>query len=137
MARLGHHDHTTDSMNIDVTVSCPDCAKERGTSPFVMQSTGIHLTLFDTGVGAFYTFFCPHCYTEVSKPADDSLVGLMLGYVPSTLVHVPDEMGDENRAGPPISSDDVMDFIIELYGSELRATDQIYREAAEKVRENN
>lgn len=123
-------------MIVSVTVSCPDCATLRGIHHFELQSSAIHMTLFDTGEGNYYTFFCPTCYAEVNKPADETIQGLLLGYVNSTLVHVPEELLDGDRTGPVLTTEDLMDFMIDLHGQDWRVPDHIYFDAAKKVREN-
>lgn len=122
-------------MIVNVTVSCPDCRLLRGIDSFDIRSTGLFLTLYDFRPEAnFYTFFCPHCYAEVNKPADETIVSLLLGYVQTKLIHVPLELVEDDRSGPPLTPDDLIDLIMALYQGELRVPDAVYEDAARKAK---
>lgn len=80
-----------------------------------LRPTAFHLTVFDHGDGAFFTFFCPGCTEEIRHDAClDTALALMAAGVATTEVHVPDEVLDPARSGPAISPDDVMEFVLAL-----------------------
>jgi len=80
----------------------------------MLRASAFHVTVFDSGVGDYYSFFCPHCTEESRHPMDEALVLTFtrLG-VRLTVEHVPLEVL-EPKGGPPISSDDIMDFVLEM-----------------------
>jgi len=95
------------------TATCPTCG------PRELRASALHLTVFDHGRNAFYAFFCPGCTDEVRHSADiDTLVLLSQAGVGCTEIHVPDEVLDPARTGPPISPDDVMEFAVALRGTD-------------------
>lgn len=91
-----------------IRVNCEICSKESELAP-----KGLHLYIYSSGV-QFYSFFCPSCKSECRKDASDAVVSLLTqGGVDMSCVNVPEEFL-EKKAGPPISNDDVMDFVKEL-----------------------
>lgn len=93
-----------------ITADCPSCG------PQCLRVSAYHLTIFDTGENCYYSFFCPGCTEEIRGDADLDLVVILLeAGVTATEVLVPDEVLDPVRhGGPPISPDDVMDFVVGL-----------------------
>jgi len=97
------------AQTVTFTVTCPTCGDQD------LRASALHLTVFDHGRNSFYSFFCPGCTEEVRHRADiDVLIVLCQAEVACTEIHVPDECLDPARSGPPISSDDVMDFVVAL-----------------------
>lgn len=91
-----------------VKVNCEICSGESELAP-----TGLHLYIYSSGV-QYYSFFCPKCKNECRKDASDAVVSLLTaGGVEMTCINVPEEFL-EKKAGPPITNDDVMDFVKEL-----------------------
>jgi predicted RNA-binding Zn-ribbon protein involved in translation (DUF1610 family) len=62
-----------------------------------------------------YAFTCPSCFESVIKPAADPRVVTLLQSVGVQTVgwEVPAEF-DEQRAGPPLNSDDLIDLMLAL-----------------------
>jgi len=70
----------------------------------------IELRVCTHASASYYRFECPLCRTEVQKPADDRVVQLLIsGGVTATVWELPDEVQEE-RAGPPLTMDDLLDF---------------------------
>ena len=63
---------------------------------------------------SFYAFDCPTCKDEVRKPAGEDVVALLVsGGVPVERWVIPSEALEE-RTGPAICWDDVLDFALVL-----------------------
>ena len=62
-----------------------------------------------------YAFTCPSCSSSIIKPADDQRIISLLRSVgvPSVGWQIPAE-ADEPRDGPPLSNDDLLDFMLDL-----------------------
>jgi hypothetical protein len=91
-----------------IRVKCGFCKAESELRP-----SGIHLWAYDHGQQT-YSFFCPKCTEENVKDAPDQVLNLLLaGGVAMSIIHVPLEFL-EPKEGPPISCDDVMDFVVAL-----------------------
>lgn len=92
-----------------IIADCDQCGTQE------LRTSAFHLTIFDTGENCYYAFFCPGCTEEVRSPADlETVLALLNVGVSATEVAVPDEVLDPARSGPPITCDDVMDFVIGL-----------------------
>jgi predicted RNA-binding Zn-ribbon protein involved in translation (DUF1610 family) len=66
--------------------------------------------------GPTYSFTCPECGEVVTKPATDEVQYLLktaIG-VRWNVIHVPAELTEPRGDGPPLTADDVDDFIISL-----------------------
>lgn len=86
--------------------------------PQDLRPTALHLTVFSHGEGHHYAFFCPGCTEEVVHPADLDVCLLLRGAgVAASEVIVPLEVLEHPPASiPPISPDDVMEFVVRLRG---------------------
>jgi hypothetical protein len=63
---------------------------------------------------SYYAFFCPTCMDEVSKPADDHVIALLMsGGVDPTVWEVPEE-ALEPKPGPVLTYDDLLDLALAL-----------------------
>lgn len=98
----------------NIQATCPTCGLVH------LRETGVLLTLYDTGQGNYYTFFCPTCRTEIAKEAPVEVARLLMrAQVRVNTVIVPGEIKDGDRTGPALSYDDLLDFILELYDGEV------------------
>lgn len=97
-------------MSTEIKATCPTDGEVK------LRETGVLLTLMDWGNGSTYTFFCPECKEEVVKPAPPDVIALLENVVHVKHVHVPLEIVEDDRTGPPLTTDDLMEFVIELYG---------------------
>lgn len=92
-----------------ITASCSECAAES-----TLRPSAFRMTIFDSGRGSYYSFFCPSCTEESRRELDPALEVILCRFgVRLTLVHVPLEVL-EPKGGPPISPEDVMDFVLDL-----------------------
>lgn len=58
----------------------------------------------------FYSFLCPLCTEVVTKPADQRVIGLLIGGgVPLRTYQAPLEFLEEHT-GPPLTHDDLLDL---------------------------
>lgn len=98
-----------------IKASCPMCGEVDLTSPDVTLMVCNHKPL------SYYCFRCPKCSHEVRKPADDHIVSLLLsGGVQAKVWEVPAEVLEE-KPGPPLNYDDLLDFCLAL--DELQVPD--------------
>jgi hypothetical protein len=74
---------------------------------------------------SFYAFSCPGCGDEVSKPADEEIVTLLVsGGVRLEHWQIPAEAMEEH-AGPAVTYDEVLDFALWIQGRELVVDDVV------------
>lgn len=87
-----------------IRATCPTCGEVE------LTPDDIELRVCSFAPASTYAFDCPVCHIGVQKPADDRVVQLLIsGGVSVMAWSLPDEATEE-RAGPPISIDDVLDF---------------------------
>ena len=88
--------------------SCPSCGE------VVLTPADVSLMVCSHAPLSYYAFQCLGCNTEVRKPADDHVVSLLVrGGVPAEVWDIPAE-ALEIKAGPPLSYDDLLDFVLQL-----------------------
>lgn len=105
-------------MSTEIKATCPTDGEVQ------LRETGVLLTIMDWGTGSTYTFFCPTCKEQVVKPADETIIHLLENVVHVKRVHVPLEIQEGDRTGPALTTDDLMEFVVELYGdTELAVPD--------------
>ena len=98
-----------------IKASCPNCGEVELTPSDVSLMVCTHAAL------SYYAFDCPHCTDEVRKPADDHVVSLLVsGGVPAQVWELPAEALEE-RTGPQLSYDDLLDFALQLGTTDLLA----------------
>ena len=91
-----------------IKASCPTCGEVELTSADITLMVCSHAPL------SYYAFFCPTCMDEVRKPADDHVISLLMsGGVEATVWEVPEE-ALEPHAGPALTYDDLLDFVLHL-----------------------
>jgi len=92
-----------------IWVTCPACGDQR------LRPSALHITVYSHGRNV-YRFFCHQCADEVVKPVPQETCELLLeAGVEYNEVHVPAEVLEHPPAHvPPISPDDVLEFILEL-----------------------
>lgn len=93
-----------------IKATCPTCGdvdlRPRDVKVIVAQAAG----------WAQYQFHCPACQERITKVADDEVVGLLRNAgVRVEKLHIPAE-ALELRIGPPITSDELIDFCVRLNG---------------------
>jgi len=83
-----------------------------------LRPSAFHLTIFSTGEGNYYTFFCPSCTEENRWPAQDAVCNILMKVgVATSEVEVPLEILEHPpEDAPAISVDDVMEFVVALRG---------------------
>lgn len=93
-------------MNIRAT--CPNCGD------VVLPREAMQVRICAEDRSGAYNFVCPQCRMAVSKNAEDRIVQLLVaGGVKLDIWHLPAEIFEE-RMGPPITHDDLLDFHIQL-----------------------
>lgn len=101
---------------LGLKTECPTCGVQ------TLRPAAFHLTIMSAGAGHFYTFFCPCCTEEIRTPCTERIVCIMLDVgVANHEVKVPAEIAEHPPLdAPPISPDDVMDFVSALrsYGGD-------------------
>ncbi len=96
-----------------IKASCPSCGEVELTPADVTLMVCSHAPL------SYYAFECPDCLVEVRKPADDHVVSLLVsGGVPAQVWDLPAEALEE-RTGPRLSYDDLLDFALHLGTSDF------------------
>ena len=87
-----------------IRATCPGCGEVE------LTPEDIELRVCTQPSSSYYQFVCPLCDDTVRKPADDRVVQLLIsGGVAATVWQLPDEVR-EMRAGPPLTTDDLLDF---------------------------
>ncbi|MEP6463189.1 MAG: hypothetical protein ABJC62_07190 [Frankiaceae bacterium] len=91
-----------------IKASCPMCGEVELTSRDISLMVCNHAPL------SYYRFDCPTCRDEVQKPADDHIISLLMsGGVRAHVWEIPAE-ALETHDGPPLSYDDLLDFVLQL-----------------------
>lgn len=91
-----------------IKASCPTCGEVELTSKDIALRVCSHAPL------SYYAFDCPKCRDEVRKPADDHIISLLMsGGVRAQVWEVPPE-ALEPKAGPNLTYDDLLDFVLHL-----------------------
>jgi len=91
-----------------IKASCPCCGEVE------MTSADVRLMVCNEPTLSYYAFDCPDCQDEVRKPADEHIVALLIsGGVPPTVFEVPEEVL-EDKSGPALTYDDLLDFVLHL-----------------------
>ena len=87
-----------------IRATCPTCGEVE------LTPDDIELRVCTHAPASYYQFDCPLCTEAIQKPADDRVVQLLIsGGVSATVWELPDEVR-EDRNGPPLSMDDLLDF---------------------------
>lgn len=98
-----------------IKASCPSCGDVDLTPPQV------RLVVCSVPDWSYYSFRCTTCCDEVRKPANAEVVRLLkVGGVVAEPWTIPAEALEE-RSGPTIGYDDVLDFALWLDGADLIA----------------
>ena len=98
-----------------IKASCPLCGEVE------LTPADVSLMVCSSAPLSYYAFTCTTCLEEVRKPADDHVVSLLVsGGVPAQVWDVPAE-ALELRAGPRLSYDDLLDFVLHLGTTDLLA----------------
>lgn len=91
-----------------IRATCPTCGEVE------LTPDDIELRVCTHAPASYYQFECPLCSEEIQKPADDRVVQLLIsGGVPATVWELPQEVR-ESHDGPPLTTDDLLDFHILL-----------------------
>lgn len=91
-----------------IRATCPQCGEVE------LTPDDIQLRVCTHAPASYYVFDCPLCTHEVRKTADDRVVQLLIsGGVSATVWELPEELQEE-RAGPPFTFDDLLDFHVLL-----------------------
>lgn len=91
-----------------IEASCPEC----GTVD--CRAADFDLAVCGDTRASFYAFACPKCGDRVQKHADDRVVEVLIAEgVNPTFWELPAEMTEEH-SGPPLTTDDLLDFLILL-----------------------
>lgn len=87
-----------------IRATCPTCGEVE------LTPDDIQLRVCTHAPASYYQFNCPLCHIEVQKPADDRVVQLLIsGGVAASVWELPEEF-TEDRGGPPLTMDDLLDF---------------------------
>ncbi len=98
-----------------IKASCPGCGEVE------LTSDDVTLMVCNKAPLSYYTFVCPDCIDEVRKPADEEVVALLVsGGVLAERWTIAAEALEE-RVGPVINHDDVLDFALALASVDLVA----------------
>lgn len=98
-----------------IKASCPVCGEVE------LTPDDVRLMVCNLAQLSYYAFDCPACRDEVRKPADEHVVALLVsGGVQRTLWELPSEALEE-RVGPVLTYDDLLDFALALGQSDMVA----------------
>jgi hypothetical protein len=91
-----------------IRASCPTCGDVE------LTTRDVTVQVCSTNNQGSYSFRCQDCRMAVSKPAEARIVDLLVSSgVRLSVWHMPAEL-DEQRSGPPIDYDDILEFHFEL-----------------------
>lgn len=105
-------------MNIDATVatSCPTCGE------IELQAEQLWLVLEEPTGHAHLDFRCPRCAEAISYQVEGETLEVLLELVPVEEVRLPAEIF-ERPAGPPLTTDDLIDLMLDLEAVPEQAAD--------------
>ncbi len=100
-----------------IKATCPDCGEVE------LTADDVTLSVCPNAPMANYSFTCPSCARLVRKDADDHIVSLLMsGGVDPVVWDIATEYLERVTAGPPLSYDDLLDFVLWLgVGDDLAA----------------
>ncbi len=91
-----------------IKATCPVCGEVN------LTADEVRLMVCSVDEHSYYAFDCGTCVDEVRKPADHTIVSLLIsGGVTPIAWEIPAEVL-EPKSGPAISYDDVLDFALRL-----------------------
>jgi hypothetical protein len=94
-----------------IKATCPSCGDVE------LSRDQVRLVVHPLADRSFYGFTCTRCGEPVRKPAGDEVVRLLtMGGVVAERIVVPAE-ALEQRTGPALTPDDVLDFAVWLAGA--------------------
>lgn len=106
-----------------IKASCPSCGEVE------LTPSDVSLMVCSHAPRSYYAFQCSQCHTEVRKPADDHVVSLLVSAgIAAEVWDLPAE-ALETKVGPPLSYDELLDFALQLTGTDLIAS-LVFRAAA-------
>ena len=98
-----------------IKASCPVCGDVE------LKPSQLRLVVCNRSEWSYYAFTCTTCADEVRKPADEEVVALLVsGGVLAERWTIPAEALEE-RVGPVINYDDVLDFALAMDSVDLVA----------------
>ena len=98
-----------------IKATCPTCGEVE------LTPADVSLMVCTRAALSYYAFHCPTCAQEVRKPADDHVVSLLVsGGISPTVWDLPAEALEE-RDGPRLTYDDLLDFALHLGRTDLLA----------------
>lgn len=93
-------------MTTRIRAACPTCGC------VTLAPADVQLVVSNDPTLSHYSFTCPQCSQPHVKPAGDHVIALLVsGGVEALLLDVPDE-AMERHAGPVLSWDDLLDFML-------------------------
>jgi hypothetical protein len=102
-------------MTTQIKATCPDCGEVN------LTPEDVELMVCTVQTLSYYAFDCGGCVRQVRKPADDRIVSLLKsGGVRVQRWRVPAEALEE-KSGPALGYDDVLDFALALGGTDFLA----------------
>lgn len=100
-----------------IKASCPVCGDVD------LTPAQVRLVVCSRLEWSYYAFACTGCQDDIRKPADEEIISLLItGGVVAEAWEIPDE-ALEVHAGPAISYDDVLDFVLALEGLDSHVGD--------------
>lgn len=91
-----------------IKASCPCCGDVD------LTPAQVRLVICNRMEWSYYAFVCTQCTDEIRKPADEEIISLLItGGVDAFMWEIPAE-AFEPHAGPVITYDDVLDFVLAL-----------------------
>jgi predicted RNA-binding Zn-ribbon protein involved in translation (DUF1610 family) len=98
-----------------IKASCPTCGDVD------LRPRQVRLVVCSVPERSSYAFSCPRCSAEVRRPADGEVVRLLrAGGVVAERWDIPAEALEE-RTGPALGYDDLLDFVLWLERADLPA----------------
>jgi hypothetical protein len=102
-------------MTTQIKATCPECGEVS------LTPDDVQLMVCSVQTLSYYAFDCGGCVRQVRKPADDRIVSLLKsGGVRLQRWRVPAEALEE-KTGPTLGYDDVLDFALGLGGTDYLA----------------
>jgi hypothetical protein len=100
------------STDARITASCPTCGEVE------LMAEHMWVVVTDPTERSHYGFRCPRCEASSRHAADLETLALLAALVPTEVLHLPQE-ALETHAGPPLTSDDLIDLMVALDAADL------------------
>jgi predicted RNA-binding Zn-ribbon protein involved in translation (DUF1610 family) len=111
---IGEGDAMSDETRF--SARCPECGEME------LAAEQMWLVITDPPERTHFDFHCPSCEQHVAHPADRGLVAILGALLPVEVLEIPAEALEE-RSGPALSVDDLIDLMLGLDALDVRVAE--------------